>query len=233
MTDLTETDRARYVQGMFNRIAHRYDLMNRLMTVGQDVRWRREVIRRANLPSTGHLLDIGAGTGDLAQEALRQYPGCFPIAADFTSGMIRTGRVRPNAARIEWNAADALNLPYPSDTFDAIVSGFLLRNVSDIHRILSEQLRVLKPGGCMVALDTTRPPNGFLSPLINFHLHTVIPVLGQMISGEPDAYRYLPDSTEVFLAAEQLAERMVSAGFRKVGFRRLMLDTVAIHWGKK
>lgn len=85
----------------------------------------------------------------------------------------------------------------------------------------------------MVALDTTRPPSSPLAPFINFHLHTVIPTLGGMISGEADAYRYLPDSTESFLPAEQLAERMLSAGFRNVGFRRYMLDTVAIHWGKK
>jgi demethylmenaquinone methyltransferase/2-methoxy-6-polyprenyl-1,4-benzoquinol methylase len=84
-----------------------------------------------------------------------------------------------------------------------------------------------------VTLDTTRPPQSIFSPFINFHLHTIIPTLGELISGEPDAYRYLPDSTEAFLSAEQLVERMLAAGFRKVGFRRLMLDTVAIHWGEK
>lgn len=233
MANLTGTERAQYVQGMFNRIAHRYDLMNRLMTFGQDVRWRREVIHRTELPATGRLLDLGAGTGDLAQEALRQYPHCQPTAADFTLGMMRAGKARPGALQIDWNAADALWLPYLPESFDAVVSGFLLRNVSDIRLCLREQFRVLKPGGVMVALDTTRPPSSPLAPLINIHLHTVIPALGQMISGEADAYRYLPDSTESFLAAEQLAERMLSAGFRKVGFRRLMLDTVAIHWGEK
>jgi demethylmenaquinone methyltransferase/2-methoxy-6-polyprenyl-1,4-benzoquinol methylase len=233
MANLTGTERAQYVQGMFNRIAHRYDLMNRLMTFGQDVRWRREVIHRTELPATGRLLDLGAGTGDLAQEALCQYPHCQPTAADFTLGMMRAGKARPGASQIDWNAADALWLPYPPESFDAVVSGFLLRNVSDIRLCLREQFRVLKHGGVMVALDTTRPPSSLLAPLINFHLHAVIPTVGHLISGEADAYRYLPDSTEAFLAAEQLAERMLSAGFRKVGFRRLMLDTVAIHWGKK
>jgi demethylmenaquinone methyltransferase/2-methoxy-6-polyprenyl-1,4-benzoquinol methylase len=233
MANLSGTEKAHYVQGMFNRIAPRYDLMNRLMTVGQDVRWRREVIHRAALPVSGRLLDIGAGTGDLAQEALRQHPDCHPTAADFTLGMMLFGRQRPGAACIDWNAADALHLPYPDQTFDAVVSGFLLRNVSDIHRSLAEQYRVLKPGGWLVALDTTRPPHSLLTPLIKFHLHTVIPTLGQVISGEGDAYHYLPDSTEAFLAAEQLAGRMLAVGFRNVGFRRLMLDTIAIHWGEK
>jgi demethylmenaquinone methyltransferase/2-methoxy-6-polyprenyl-1,4-benzoquinol methylase len=113
------------------------------------------------------------------------------------------------------------------------VSGFLLRNVSDTRRSLREQHRILKPGGRIVCLDTTRPPKSIFTPVINFHLHQVIPTIGGMISGDRDAYRYLPDSTESFLAAEQLAERMLSAGFRKVGFNRRMLDTIAIHWGEK
>ncbi len=193
MANLTGTERAHYVQGMFNRIAHRYDTMNRLMTVGQDVRWRRAVIRRAALPANSRLLDLGAGTGDLAQEALRQHPDCLPTAADFTLGMMYQGRERPGANRIDWNAADALHLPYPDQSFDAVVSGFLLRNVSDIRQSLAEQYRVLKPGGRLVALDTTRPPQSLLTPLIKIHLHTIIPTLGQIISGERDAYRYLPE----------------------------------------
>lgn len=233
MANLTGAERARYVQEMFTRISPRYDLMNRLMTIGQDVRWRREVIHRARLPRQGYLLDLGAGTGDLSQEALHQYPDCRCTAADFTLGMMQSGRQHIGADRINWNVADALQIPYPAGTFDAVVSGFLLRNLSDIRRGLSEQYRVLKPGGCIVTLDTTRPPQSIFSPFINFHLHTIIPTLGELISGEPDAYRYLPDSTEAFLSAEQLVERMLAAGFRKVGFRRLMLDTVAIHWGEK
>ena len=101
MANLTGNERARYVQGMFNRIAHRYDLMNRLMTIGQDVRWRREVIRRAELPPAGILLDLGAGTGDMAQEAILQYPDSHPVAADFTRKMMRTNKERKNASRFD------------------------------------------------------------------------------------------------------------------------------------
>lgn len=233
MANLSGSERARYVQEMFTRISSRYDLMNRLMTMGQDVRWRREVIRRASLPPRGVLLDLGAGTGDLAQEALRQYPDCRCVAADFTLEMMRHGRQRSNAERIRWNAADALQLPYPESVFDGVVSGFLLRNLSDIRRGLREQYRVLKPGGRIVTLDTTRPPRSIFSPVINFHLHKIIPALGEMISGEPDAYRYLPDSTQAFLSAEELAERLLAVGFKRVGFMRLMLGTIAIHWGEK
>jgi demethylmenaquinone methyltransferase/2-methoxy-6-polyprenyl-1,4-benzoquinol methylase len=206
--------------------------MNRLMTAGQDVRWRREVIRRAALPARGRLLDLGAGTGDLGREALRQAPDCRPVASDFTLEMMLVGKRRP-VERLAWAAADALSLPFPSGCFDAVVSGFLLRNVSDIPRSLREQNRVLKPGGRIVVLDTTRPLPSLFTPLVNLHLHSVIPALGRLVAGDAEAYRYLPDSTENFLSAESLAERMQAAGFREVGFHRLMFGTIAIHWGTK
>ena len=232
LANLTGPERADYVQGMFTRIAPRYDLMNRLMTAGQDTRWRREVIQRTSLPPGGRLLDLGAGTGDLADEALSQYPGSRLVAADFTLHMMRFGKRRSNST-VDWSAADALHLPFPTSTFDAVVSGFLLRNVTSITQVLSEHYRVLKPGGRMVALDTTRPLRSLLSPLIGAHMKVVIPAIGQLVTGEREAYTYLPDSTASFLSAEQLAARLAVAGFREVGFRRLMFGTVAIHWGKK
>jgi demethylmenaquinone methyltransferase/2-methoxy-6-polyprenyl-1,4-benzoquinol methylase len=232
MTNLTGEQRGDYVQNMFTRIAPHYDRMNRLMTAGQDVRWRQEVIRRAALPPGGCLLDQGTGTGALAVEALRQYPGSQVIAADFTLEMMQAGRTRGERSQA-WCGADALHLPFPQQSFEAVVSGYLLRNVSNIPQALSEQHRVLKYGGRLVALDTTRPPRGLLSPFIQFHLHTVIPTLGRLLTGEAEAYTYLPDSTQGFLSAEQLAARLVQAGFRQVGFRRLMFGTMAIHWGVK
>jgi demethylmenaquinone methyltransferase/2-methoxy-6-polyprenyl-1,4-benzoquinol methylase len=225
--------RARYVQDMFARISGRYDLMNRLMTAGQDIRWRREVIRRAELPPDGRLLDLGAGTGDLAREALRLQPTSLPLAADFTLEMMRVGKSHPASAKFPWAAADALCLPFQAEIFDAVVSGFLIRNVIDLPQALREQGRVLNPGGRIVILDTTRPPRNLLSPFIRFHLRYVIPTLGRLVAGTGEAYTYLPDSTQAFLTAEQLAEELWLAGFSQVGFRRLMLGTIAIHWGRK
>jgi demethylmenaquinone methyltransferase / 2-methoxy-6-polyprenyl-1,4-benzoquinol methylase len=233
MANLTGSERARYVQDMFARIASRYDLMNRLMTAGQDIHWRKEVVRRAALPPNGRLLDLGAGTGDLAQEALHQYPGCCPVAADFTLEMMRIGQRRSPMDCPSWSGADALHLPFPQEAFDAVVSGFLFRNVSDVRQALLEQQRVLKPGGRIVILDTTRPPHNLFTPLINIHLHTVIPILGRLITGEGEAYTYLPESTEGFLPAESLAARLLEAGFHQVGFQRRMFGTIAIHWGTK
>jgi demethylmenaquinone methyltransferase / 2-methoxy-6-polyprenyl-1,4-benzoquinol methylase len=235
MADLSGSERVNYVRDMFTRIAHRYDLMNRLMTAGQDVHWRREVIRRAKVPSGGYVLDLGAGTGDLAREALRQVPDCYPVAVDLTLEMMRVGRARIRSIDgiIEWVSSDALALPFPEHTFEVAVSGFLLRNVIDIERTLAEQYRVLKPGGRMVALDTTQPSENLLTPLIRFHLDTVIPKMGSWLAGDKEAYRYLPETTSNFLPAERLAVLIQQVGFQDTGFRRLMFGMVAIHWGRK
>ena len=230
MTQLTGQERAQYVQSMFTKIAHRYDLMNRLMTGGQDIRWRKDVIRRARLTPNASLLDLGTGTGDLAREALTQEPQTKVTAADFTIEMMRVGNKSGN---LQWSATDALNLPFKSEVFDAVVSGFLMRNVIDVQQALKEQYRALKAGGRIVILDTTRPKKNILSPFIWIHMHVIIPTVGGLLSGERDAYNYLPDTTEGFLTAEQLASRMTAAGFKDVGFKRFMFGTIAIHWGEK
>jgi demethylmenaquinone methyltransferase/2-methoxy-6-polyprenyl-1,4-benzoquinol methylase len=227
--DLTTAKQAHNIQGVFTRIASRYDLMNRLMTFGQDLRWRREVIRRAALGPAAHLLDLGTGTGGLARAALRQFPAARLTAADFTVEMMRIGRRRE--PRPAWISADAACLPFPPQTFDAAVSGFLVRNVPDVPGVLREQCRVLKPGGRIVILDTTRPRPGIFAPLVWLHLHVVIPLLARMVASHGKDYHYLRISTENFLPAEALAIHMEASGFREVGFRRLMFGTVAIHWG--
>jgi demethylmenaquinone methyltransferase/2-methoxy-6-polyprenyl-1,4-benzoquinol methylase len=221
------------IQSMFAGIAGRYDLMNRLMTLGQDRSWRKQVIQLARIPPDGRLLDLGAGTGDLGRDAIYHDPSVQVVAADFTLEMMRTGKMRAGSTSIQWSAADALHLPYADESFAAVVSGFLLRNVSNLQQCLEEQRRILRPGGWLVALDTTRPRPGWFSPLVNFHLHTVIPGLGGWITGDSQAYSYLPSSTEGFLSAEALSYRLLKAGFREISFQRFMFGTIAIHRGRK
>ncbi len=129
MAHLKGKERADYVQGMFDRIAGRYNLMNRLMTFGQDLKWRRFVIARAALKPGDRLLDLATGTGDIAFEGLRQVPGIQAVGGDFSIGMMQVGQTLPLGDQVLWSGADALNLPYPDGTFDAVVSGYLLRNV--------------------------------------------------------------------------------------------------------
>ena len=230
MSQLTGDERARYVHNVFGGIAGRYNLMNRLMTAGQDIRWRRETIGRLGLRLGERLLDLGAGTGDLGREALRQQPGIRLVAADFSLAMMLAGQA---SAALPWLNADALHLPFPDGSFDAVVSGFLLRNVGNLSAALQEQYRILKPDGRMLILETTRLQHGLFSPLVRFHMHVLIPWIGGLVSGDQEAYRYLPASSEAFLSAEELAGRMVSTGFLKVGFCRRMFGTIAIHWGRK
>ncbi|MCX6070089.1 MAG: ubiquinone/menaquinone biosynthesis methyltransferase [Chloroflexi bacterium] len=233
MSNLTGDARARYVRRMFGRIAPRYDLLNRLMTFGLDRSWRVELIRRLDLPTAPRVLDLGSGTGDLALKALKRRPSARVVAADFTPEMMRIGQRRAGAEHVQWVVADAARLPFAGATFDAAVSGFLLRNVPEVDRVLSEELRVLHPGGRGGSLDTTPPSRSWLRPLLSFHLHTVIPLLGRILAGDPEAYIYLPQSTERFVEAGALAARMAAAGFREVSYTRRMLGTIALHWGTR
>ena len=218
---------------MFARIARRYDLLNCVMTLGRDRAWRRETIRRVPLPARGRLLDLGAGTGGLAAEALRRDRNARVVAADLTLEMMRRGRNRLQGRPIAWVCADALHLPFPSGAFDGLVSGFLLRNVSDTRLALAEQLRVLRAGAWTACLDTTPPGGGPAGWLVRMHLTHVVPRLGRWLAGDEAAYAYLAHSTEAFLPAKDLAAHMVAAGFDRVGFRRRMLGAVAIHTGRR
>lgn len=233
MTHLTGTERAQYVQGMFARIASRYDTMNRLMTFGQDLKWRRYVIARAQLPANGRLLDIATGTGDIAAEGQRQVPGLQAIGGDFTVEMMRAGQHIPARQTIQWVGADTLALPFPDNTFDAVTSGFLMRNVIDVPGAFREQLRVTKPGGHVVVLESSPPKDNLLKPFIRIHLNYVIPTLGSLITGNGDAYRYLPNSTQQFQNPVVLAETMRATGFTGVQFKLFMFGTIAIHVGQK
>lgn len=231
---LSDADsKAGTVRSMFGRIAGRYDLMNHLMTFGRDRAWHRAVVRRAALPAGGRLLDIGSGTGGIVCAALAQDPSLTAVAADFTYAMMTAGRSRHAGRPIQWCGADALALPFRDEAFDAVTSGYLIRNVVDIRQAFAEQVRVLRPGGKLVCLDTSPPPANVLQPFIKAYLQTVIPLAGRLISGDPYAYRYLPESTQNFQPPEELRRIMQAAGLEKVVYRRLMHGTVVILHGTK
>lgn len=233
MAHLTGEERAQYVQNMFARIAGRYDLMNRLMTGGQDLKWRRFVIEQARLPVNGRLLDIATGTGDIALEGQTQVPGLQTVGGDFTIEMMQAGKQIPARQRIQWVGSDTLALPFANDYFDAVTSGFLMRNVIDVRGAFREQLRVTKPGGRVVVLESSPPKRNVLRPFIQFHLNYVIPTLGKLIAGESDAYTYLPDSTKQFQSPESLATIMWEEGYTNVYYKLFMFGTVAVHVGQK
>ena len=226
-------DHSTYVKKLFTGLAGRYDLANRWMTWGQDKHWKREVIDRVQLPPGGKILDIGAGTGDIALEAFHRDDEALVVPADFAPEMMRVGRLRHETSSLRWVISDAQYLPFRSGSLDGVVSSYLLRNVNDVQIVLSEQFRVLKPGGRIVCLDTTPPPRDLWHLPVHLYLRFVIPLIGGWVAGDRAAYRYLWDSTENFLPARELAESIRKAGFRDVSYRRFMGGSVAIHWGIK
>jgi len=227
-----------YVNHMFARIAHRYDVMNRIMTGGQDVKWRKQLINNLNLPPQGTLLDVATGTGAIAFTALQQRSDLAHVAGlDFTIPMMQAGQHRfptlPQRTHLSWSGGDALRLPFPANQFDAVVSGFMMRNVIDVQQALAEQVRVCKPGGRVAVLEIPRPANTLWGRLFRLYFHNVVPLVGGIISGQRDAYSYLPSSADLFLRPSELKTKMEQVDLRDVTYTMLMFHTVALHVGVK
>lgn len=233
MARLKGVARAAYVHAMFERIAPHYDFVNRVMTGGRDRVWRQLAVREAGLRPGDRLLDLATGTGDMALEAVRQAPGACVVGADFTLKMMQRARAKPGAASVRWTGADALHLPFPDESFDAILSGFMARNVIDVAGAFAEQYRVVRPGGRVVCLEIARTPTAFIKPAFRLYFYGLIPILGGLLSGQPEAYTYLPDSLNEFLTPDELADVMRAAGLQQVRYRPLMMGTVTIHVGVK
>ena len=226
-------EQSREVQRMFGEIAGRYDLMNKLMTLGRDRQWRRHVLRMAAPPRGGRLLDIGCGTGDIAIEAADAFKSVEITAMDLTEEMVRIAQTKASDGKIRWGLADGMALPFGDNIFDAVTSGYLIRNVPDALEAFREQVRVVKPGGRVVCLDTCPPPDNIFKPFIMIHLKTVIPFLGDVIAKNRSAYEYLPDTTAKFMTGDELASVMKEAGLKKVGYRQFMFRTQTVAWGRK
>ena len=224
-------EKPRYVERMFAAISRRYDLMNRIMSLGLDTSWRRSVVEMCELPSSGRLLDVATGTGDIAIEARRMHPRARIVGVDLTPAMLDVGR-RKVPSSVQFALGDALVLPFADGTFDAVCSGFLMRNVKDIAQAFAEQRRVTRPGGRVVCLEITHPRSAVWRQLFRWYFLYVVPVLGGLIGGAWDAYTYLPHSTLVFPDPEGLADIMTSVGLRNVRYRVLWPGTVAVHVGE-
>jgi len=218
---------------MFDAIAGRYDLMNRVMTLGQDQRWRRFVVAQAGSELSGTVLDLATGTGDIAALMARTNSGVQVVGGDFSGNMLAEARQRFNDTDICWQVCDANRLPFQSDSLAAVTFGYLLRNVDDSLRVLQEVYRVLRPGGRVVCLDTTPPRKNMFYPFVRFYLRYGIPLLGRLLADDEAAYAYLTGSTMDFHSAETLAMLFRQAGFRNVDYKLFMLGTIAVHWGEK
>jgi len=228
-------EKAEWVRAAFDRIAPRYDLFNDLLSAGVHRRWRTRTVG-ALAPADGErLLDLCAGTMDLARGIADRAPGARVVAADFALGMLAAGRDKAaGAAGAVWPvAADALNLPFPDATFDGCTIGFGLRNLADPEDGLAEMRRVLVPGGRLVVLEFTTPPGKVFRSVYHAYFHHLLPRAGAVISGDPAASRYLPDSVARFPDAPTLAALLTRAGFRDVRYAWLTRGIAALHVGTR
>lgn len=212
---------------MFGRIAPQYDLLNRLLSLGTDVRWRRRLVGRAELRRPRRVLDVCTGTGDLAF--------AFPepadvLGCDFSLPMLLTARRK--AARSDRSlplfAADALQLPVKSATFDIATVAFGIRNFEDLETGLCELERVLRPGGTLLVLEFSRP-RGALAPLLGWWVRNVPPTLGRLVSRDRDAYDYLSTSVAGFADATEVCEMLECAGFGSIAAHRLTWGVATVY----
>jgi len=235
MTNLTAKGRA--IRQMFDEIAPRYDLLNRLLSFGVDRRWRRCAVRQLAVPAQGWVLDVATGTGDVALEIARQTdPSVRIVGADFTQGMLVRGRAKvaasPWRSRIELVNAPCEALPHPDGSFDGVTIAFGIRNVVDRERGLHEMARVLKPGGRVVILEFATPRRRLFRAVYQCYFHRLLPRLGGLLSRR-SAYQYLPESVQEFPDRETFLGMMGATGLTALRCIELTGGIAVVYVGEK
>lgn len=217
------------IRDMFARIRGRYDLLNRLLSLGCDVGWRRRMARRVAGRNPGRILDLATGSGDVWLAVRRACPGAeLIVGADFCHPLLAMAGAKGAAPLV---AADALALPFADGAFDAITVAFGVRNFADRAAAFRECARVLRPGGTLWVLEFTPPPPA-IAPAYFFYVGRVGPWIARAVGADPAAYRYLGESIRHFPRAEDLADELTRAGFTAAGFDLLSFGTVALHWAE-
>jgi demethylmenaquinone methyltransferase / 2-methoxy-6-polyprenyl-1,4-benzoquinol methylase len=236
------------VSAMFDRVADRYDLMNDVLSLGQDRWWRRIVARTVEARPGELVLDLAAGTGTSSRTFAADGATC--VACDFSLGMLQVGARRQRSAQesrpaagaagaagragqVRFVAGDALDLPFRDQAFDAVTISFGLRNVADPGAALSEMLRVTRPGGRLVVCEFGHLPWPRVNTLYESYLATALPVVARRLSGSPEAYDYLAESIKDWPPQPELARRMAGAGWSAVRWRNLTLGVVALHQARR
>jgi len=219
-------DKQRAVEAMFDRIAPRYDRLNRIISLGQDRRWRRHTVAALRLAPGATVLDLACGTGDLCDVVARA--GYSPIGVDFSAGMLAAAHTRAPLAR-----ADAAALPVPDASADGVVSGFALRNFVDLDRFFRECARALRPGGRLAALETGEPASPLLRAGHNLWFRRVVPLVGSTLADDAEAYQYLPRSTAYLPPPAELLTLVEAAGFDAVERRTFTAGAVQLITGTR
>lgn len=229
---LVKTRDATRIAQMFDAIARKYDLMNRIMTAGQDGRWRRLAADASNVRAGQRALDVATGTGDMAIEiARRVLPNGEVVAVDIAEGMLQIGRAKAANLPVRFEVRDVHDLGFDSE-YDAVTVAFGFRNFSDRRRAVESMARTLKPEGRLVILELI-PSHTRLKPLIDLYERRLIPLVARLLGADAQAYQYLPQSVAISATAQDIRVLLRSVGLRDVGSRELTLGTVAVVWGTK
>ena len=226
------SDKTAYVHRAFSAIAGRYDLLNTMLSFNQDRRWRRSTVSALGLRGSEAVLDVATGTGKLAEELEKKMgAGGRVVGIDFCEKMLQKARVQTVDTKLVLATSEVL--PFPDNTFDGATIGFALRNVPDVERTLRETTRAIKPGGRVVCLEFSRPRHPLMRRLHQFYLLHILPIVGRLISGDREAYVYLPHSIMEFPSSEDVKQMMEQVGLEEVHFRFLTWGVVAIYVGTK
>ena len=232
-TPVTKAD----TPGMFSEIAPRYDLLNHVLSFNIDRLWRRALVRDAEVPDGGAVLDACTGTADVALGFARAVPDSRVVGVDASDGMLRLGQKKIErdalGARVELLECDVLDLPFATGSFDAVTIAFGLRNLPDYARGVGEMTRVLKPGGKLLVLEFCPPENSLYLHGYRFYLKNVLPFVGGLVSGSRRAYHYLAESINEFLTRREIRDLLADAKLSDVSGRRLAGGIAYIHSGRK
>lgn len=227
-----QPDKAQRVQAMFDAIAPTYELVNRVMSVGQDARWRRRAVEWTGIRADDEVLDLACGTGDFSRSFAVAGPARV-VGCDFSEQMLSLAATR-GGERLRWARADALALPFDDGSFSVVSCAFGVRNFSSLETGIREAARVLRPGGRVVILEFSVPRSRILGSLYMFYFHRVLPRLASWISGDrTGAYAYLPQSVSSFVDSPGMIQSLERAGFERITARRLTLGVVTVYLGWK
>jgi len=236
---LVRSQRERLVQKMFDRIAGHYDFLNRVISFNLDAFWRRRAIKALGIKETdGFVLDLGTGTGDIALTAAREMGSRGKlIGLDISLEMLRLAQEKrrklPYGDKAAFILGSALRPPFGSETFDGIITAFVLRNITDLNLFFLEAYGLLRPGGRLASLEMFPPTSGLFSFLYSFYFYRLVPWIGAGLAGNRPAYQYLSDSVKRFDPPDSISDVIRKAGFAEVKIHRFLKGAVCIHVAEK